>query len=305
MACKFEITMPAGERANIEAARAALDEIDVLEAQLTVFRDSSELSFINRTAAAKPVSVEPKLFELLQLCKELQRETKGAFDATSGPLTRVWGFFKREGRVPDAQEIERARAAVGSQLVKLDSQSRTVHFDREGVEINLGSIGKGYALDHVAAKLRRRRADAALLSAGYSSMLALGRGASRQRGWVVGVRHPRKKEKRLALLQLRDCAMSTSGSEEQFFEHDGRRFGHIIDPRTGYPTDAVSGVTVVAQSAAASDALATAFFVGGRELAEAYCAAHSHVLVIMLLKDESRPTIIGSNENCEVELVDE
>ncbi len=304
MACRFEVTMPARERAGVEAAREALDEVDRLEQQLTVYRESSEVSFVNRHAADGPVPVESSLFELLRLCVELQRETGGAFDVTSGPLSRCWGFMKREGRVPDAREIEEARACVGNEQLILDAETLTVRFARAGVEINFGSIGKGYALDCVAANVRRG-VRSALLSAGYSSLRAVGGGDAGQRGWLVGVRHPRDKERRLALLRLRDSAMSTSGSEEQFFEHEGRRYGHVIDPRTGYPSEGVSGVTVIAQSAAHSDALATAFFVGGRGLAEEYCARHPGVVAVMLESGAERAVVIGGNENCEVELIDE
>src|SRR5712691_5118773 len=151
MACRFEVTLPIWEQAGVLAARDALDEVDRLEQQLTVFRESSEVSFINRNAAAGSVTVEPSLFGLLVLCQELHRETEGAFDVTSGPLTRCWGFFKREGRVPGDNEIESARSLVGSDKLHLDHESRTIRFAQLGVEINLGSIGKGYALDRVVS----------------------------------------------------------------------------------------------------------------------------------------------------------
>ena len=304
MACRFEVTLPARERAGVEAAREALDEVDRIEQQLTVFRETSEVSHVNRRAAFEAVRVEASLFELLQVSEELRRETGGAFDVTSGPLSRCWGFMRREGRVPDAREIDDARSRVGNGSLILDGESRTVRFAREGVEINFGSIGKGYALDKIAAGVRSR-VRSALLSAGFSSMRAVGGGDAGQRGWVVGVRHPRRKDRRMAVLALRDCAMSTSGSEEQFFEYEGRRYGHIIDPRTGYPSEGVSGVTVVAESAAASDALATAFYVGGRALAESYCAKHPGVLAVMHESEAERPVVIGGNEKCEVELIDE
>lgn len=304
MACRFEVTLPGREREGVAAASEALDEIDRIEQQLTVYRDDSEISFVNRNAASGPVRVAPSLFALLRLCEELHRETEGAFDVTSGPLIRCWGFMKREGRVPAAREIEEARSCVGQEGIALDREARTVRFARPGVEINFGSIGKGYALDCVARHLRRR-ARSALLSAGYSSMRAIGGGDIGHRGWLVGVRDPRRKDRRVALLRLRDCAMSTSGSEEQFFEREGKRYGHIIDPRTGYPAEGVSGVSVVAPTAAESDALATAFYVGGRALAEAYCARHPGVLAVLLESGATQAALIGGNENCEVKLIDE
>jgi thiamine biosynthesis lipoprotein len=306
MACRFEITLPLADQPGLLSATEALNEVDRLEAQLTVFRETSDVSQINRHAASSAVPVEASLFDLLLLCRRLGRETEGAFDVTSGPLTRCWGFLRREGRTPPANEIERAQSCTGSDKLLLDHDSNTIRFARPGMEINLGSIGKGYALDRVAA-LIRGRLRAALLNAGSSSILALGGGAvgrtGSETGWEVGLRHPRKKNQRMALLRLRDCALSTSGSEEQFFEHDGKRYGHIIDPRTGWPAASVTSVTVVARSAATSDALATAFYVGGRALAERFCATHPDVLAIMLESNSETPVIIGSNSDCEIESI--
>lgn len=299
MACKFEVTLPMSEESGVAVASDALDEIDRLEAQLTIFRDTSEVSLINERAAFEPVVVEEKLFDLLIRSQELYRETEGAFDITAGPLTRRWGFLKREGRIPSAQEIDDALANVGSDKFVLDKTSRTIEFLRPGVELNLGSIGKGFALDQIAVSLRKqfRRV---LLNGGASSMLAIGNGANGE-GWIVGLRHPRSKLKRLGVVHLTDCALATSGSEEQYFEHGGVRYGHIIDPRTGWPSKSVSSVSVITDSAALSDALATAFYVGGRELAERYCASHPEVMAIMLESSAMAPIIIGSHRNAEME----
>jgi FAD:protein FMN transferase len=300
MACRFEVTLPMNDRAGVAVATDALNQIDRLEAQLSVFKESSEVSRINGQAATEAIRVEDSLFDLLNLCKKLQRETDGAFDITAGPLTRCWGFLKREGRVPSAAEIEGARFLVSSDNLLLDDQSRTIRFLRPGMEINLGSIGKGYALDRVAASIRGR-IRTALLNAGASSICAIGAGGAGQSGWVVGLRHPRNKDQRMMQLRITDCALSTSGSEEQFFEHEGNRYGHIIDPRSGRPAGSVTSVTVVAGSTAISDALATAFYVGGRELAERFCTSHKDVLAIMLESGAETPVLVGSHGRCQIE----
>ena len=299
MACKFEVTLPGSSESGVSLANEALDTVDRIEQQLSVFRADSEISLLNQEAATRLVEVEPTVFELLSLCKILHRETEGAFDITAGPLTRCWGFLKRQGRLPEQDEIDRAMAVVGSEKLLLDSSTRTVCFSENGVEINLGSIGKGYALDRIASYFVAH-SEPSLLNAAGSSFRATGSGAN-QEGWVVGLRDPRAKTKRFGVLRLRDCAMSTSGSEEQFFESGGRRFGHIIDPRTGWPSEDVTSVTVVANSAAISDALATAFFVAGREMAERYCASHSEILVILFEKKAAVPVVIGSHSGCKVE----
>jgi len=295
MACRFEATFPRSEENGIAVATEALDEIDRLESQLTVFRESSEVSYVNRNAASGPVEISQSLFDFIVVCKDLFEQTNGAFDITSGPLTRCWGFLRREGRLPEATDITRALSFVGSDKLELSEASRTIRFKNQGVEINLGSIGKGYALDCAAALMSVRTA---LLNAGASSMRAIGSGEHGD-GWTIGLRHPRSKFRRLGMLRLRDCALSTSGNEEQFFDYAGRRFSHIIDPRSGWPAEGVTSVSVVASTAALSDALATAFFVGGRRLAEEYCSKNDDILVVMLESDSQVPIVIGKSSGCE------
>src|SRR5262249_40871298 len=156
-----------------------------------VYRDSSEVCRLNRLAATRPVSVEEGLFELLTLCARLTAETHGAFDVTAGALVKAWGFFRGPRRVPPDAERAAALAQVGMSQVQLDAVTRAVRFLRPGLEINLGSIGKGYALDRAAYLLRDGwGVRSALLSGGQSSILALGTEPGSRGGWTVGVRHP-------------------------------------------------------------------------------------------------------------------
>ncbi|MEP7273132.1 MAG: FAD:protein FMN transferase [Acidobacteriota bacterium] len=304
MACRFEVTLPLLDRRGVVVARRALEEADRLEEQLSIFKASSEISHLNREAAVAPTRTDDSLVSLLLLCRELHEETGGAFDVTSGPLSKSWGFLRRQGRIPDASEIATALALVGGGKIAIDPELQTVSFEHDGIEINLGSIGKGYALDRIAA-LIRDQVKTALLSAGSSSMLAIGNGASGSTGWITGIRHPRHRDRRIAILHLRDTAISTSGNEEQFFEMNGKRYGHIIDPRSGQPAEGVSGVTVLSDSAAIADALATAFYVGGPILAAAYCANHPQTMVIMLESGSEQPTVFGERLNSEVEIINE
>src|ERR1043166_6822274 len=147
MACRFEVTIRQSEEMGIAAATEALDEIDRLESRLTVFRETSEVSVVNSEAAKRSIEVSQELFDLLTLCQHLYEETDGAFDVTSGPLTRSWGFLRRQGRLPSQVEIDQAMCVVGSDKLLLDETTRSVRFERQDMEINLGSIGKGYALD--------------------------------------------------------------------------------------------------------------------------------------------------------------
>jgi FAD:protein FMN transferase len=299
MACRFEIALSGEDAGLVGAAREALDEVDRIEDAFTVFRETSELVRVNREADLGATATEARLFALLETCAILHRETEGAFDITSTPLSRTWGFLKREGRVPTADEIASARARVGMDAVELDAQERTVRFRRPGMELNLGSIGKGYALDRVGELLRERGTSHALLSAAGSSVLALG---GREGGWVVDVRSRQVLRPRLARLSLRDCALATSGAGEQFVDVDGRRYGHVIDPRTGWPAAGLLSVSVVADDAARADALSTAFLVGGIESARAYCAAHPRTLALVTPDDGSaRSQVLGEHPGARLE----
>jgi FAD:protein FMN transferase len=299
MACRFEITLSGEDHAWLPVARAALDEADRIEAALTVFRDTSDLVRVNRTAGHAAAAVDDALFGLLQLCRRMHAETGGAFDITSTPLSRCWGFLKREGRLPPPEEIEAARARVGMDAVELDPALRTVRFRRAGLELNLGAVGKGHALDTLGELMRDGGAEHALLSAGGSSVLAVGgRGA----GWGIDVRPRLLEGARLCRLRLRDGAMGTSGAGEQYVDVAGRRYGHVLDPRTGWPAGEVLSVTVVAARAAVADALSTAFFVGGADLARRYCQDHPETLAIVTADDGARrPQVYGGYPGAELE----
>ena len=312
MACEFEVVLASRTQPEAaEAAVAALDLVDRLEDQLTVYRDHSEIMQINRQAACGEVEVEPQLFQLLAESVELYEATSGAFDITAGPLSKAWGFYRRQGRLPTDEEIAQTLQRVGSRHLVLDAQRRTIRFNTPGVEINLGAIGKGYAVDRAAQLLLDCGATDYLLHGGQSSVLARGDrlpgtsspkgsvdqaaahtgpaegdgGEARQdesSGWLVGVRHPLRPRERLALIRLKDRAIGTSGSGTQFFTHRGQRYGHILDPRTGRPAEGVLSVSVLADRAAQADALATALYVMGVERAVAFCERHAEIAAMIV-----------------------
>lgn len=293
MACRFEVLLSGEDARYVAAAGAALDLVERLEAQLTVFRSASEVVHLNQRAACGATPASPELLALLRHCRELHEKTSGAFDVTSTPLSRCWGFLRREGRLPSDAEIAAARAVVGMQHVDFDEELRTVHFRRDGVELNFGSIGKGFALDQMAPLLRRCGVARALLSAGRSSVLAIG---GDEGGFLVDVVSPQAPSGRLTRLRLRDAALGTSGAGVQFMEVDGKRYGHVLDPRTGWPASGVLSASVVASGAATADALSTAFLVGGLPLAEDFCAKNSGVLALVTPDDGSeRPCVVGSH----------
>lgn len=284
MACLFEVTLGSEEARHVKQARAALDQVDALEASLTVFRDTSELHRVNQEAASGPVQVSKGLQSLLLLCRGLHEATEGAFDPTSTPLSRRWGFLAREGRQPDEKEIEAARAQVGMERVELDEDASTVRFTSPGVELNLGSIGKGWALDRIAASLHESGVRRALVNAGGSSFLGWGRDH-----WLVALRPG---DEPLATLRLHRAALGTSGAGRQHFEIEGRRYGHVIDPRTGWPAGDVRSATVISDDAARADALATALLVGGGALARTVCGRNPGTVALLVHDDEPRTIVV-------------
>jgi thiamine biosynthesis lipoprotein len=297
MGSSFEVRLPAGTPGAVDLACRALDLIDALEAQLTVYRDDSEVSRLNVTAHLGPVEVEEGLFRLLQTAVDLSRETGGAYDVTSGAISEAWGFVKGPRRVPDPATLAAARARTGWQHLRLDPQRRTVTFDREGIRINLGSIGKGYAIDRAVDVLRASWwPTSGLVHGGRSSLYALGSPPGQFGGrWEVTLRNPFRPESPLGVFRLRNRALGTSGTAFQQFVVDGRAYGHILDPRSGEPALGPASVTVLAPSAAAADALSTAFYLLGPDAAAAHVAAHPEIGAVIVEPgpDESSPRILA------------
>jgi thiamine biosynthesis lipoprotein len=284
MGSYFEVRLGATTPGAVELAERVLDRIDELENQLTVYRDDSEVSRINATAHLGPVAVEAGLFELLRRGVTLNSETGGAYDLTTGALSAAWGFFKGPKRLPDAVALADAMARTGSHHLTLDAERRTVEFDRSGIVINLGSIGKGYAIDCAARVVRGHWwPTSALIHGGRSSLYALGSPPGRFGDrWQVALRNPFRPEHPLGLLRLRNRGMGTSGTSFQRFESGGRVFGHLLDPRTGEPANGPASVTVLAPTAADADALSTAFYLLGAEAASDYVKRHPGVSAVFV-----------------------
>jgi thiamine biosynthesis lipoprotein len=282
MGSLFEIFLFGEDVPRLEsAANEALEEIQRLERQLSHYRDDSDIARINALAASEWVRVEPCLFALLERCAVLNRASEGAFDITTGPLVKAWGFYRGEGRVPPEEEIAALRQQGGTGRMQLDRSQSAVRFAATGLEVTLGAVGKGYALDEAAAILRFYDVESALLHGGRSSIYALGAPPGTE-GWELTLRDPRDRTTPLRTVSLRDRAISTSGDYEQFFEADGVRYSHILDPRSGRPVQGMHCVWVIAPSATDSDALSTAFFVLGPEKTRAFCRKCPELEVVMV-----------------------
>jgi len=287
MACTWELMFNMQQyRESGLAAAKAMQLIDRLESQLTIYDEESEVSFINDNAFSKSVVVEAGLFELLERAKSIHESTNGAFDVTAGQLSSVWGFEQRKGKVPDEETIGKTLGSIGMQHLALNSDSKSVQFAVPDLKVNLGGIGKGYVIDRVADSIREHGIEDFVLHGGQSSVIAAGNQkdieSETKSGWPVGLSHPLHPDQRLAEFYLKDSALGTSGTARQGFFHKGKRYGHIIHPKTGWPTDHFLSTTVITGSAELSDALATAFFVMPIEEIEEYCRANTNVAAILV-----------------------
>lgn len=326
MACQFVVYLPQHEETSaIDVVVAALDTLESIESRLTVYQPTSEISRINQFAG-QAVRVSLSTAELIRRGLDWSQRTAGAFDITAGPLIDAWGFSDRKGRKPSPEEIEAARNLVGFDKVDVEMNPPSVKLAQPGMKINLGAIGKGHAMDQVAAYLSNNGVEHFLMHAGASSVIARGHeqpppdrahpnGATHQNGddqnpfgathqstggdnlvgathqnagqnagddevsqmpdpgtqrdgeraehsgWRIGIAHPTVPKRTLGHVWLFNQALSTSGSGKQYFHYRGKRYGHVLDPRTGQPAGDALSISVVTDHATNADAAATAMFV--------------------------------------------
>ena len=258
-----EFTLYLYSATSSEAASVSnevFDEIDRIDQLLSNYRDSSELSRLNRTAASGPVTTDPETFAFLMQSQHWSRVSGGAFDITVGSLMKSWGFFTHEGRIPTAQELAKLRAATGWQKMQLDPTQRTVRFTSPGIELDPGGIGKGFAVDAAVRILHADGVSAALLSAGSSTLYALG-APPHQRGWRIVVPGPLPSRRTLSVVYLRDTSLSSADCSQKNFTLAGHTYCHIMDPHTLRPVEGRLQVSIINPSATASDALSNVLFV--------------------------------------------
>ncbi len=258
----FTIDLYAPDQATADQDMTlAFNEIDRLEALLSNYRPSSELSRISREAGSGPVTTDPETFRFLTRSVYWSRVSNGAFDITVGPLLRAWGFFFHQGRVPTQAELNALKNKVGWQHIALDPQTRSVSFTQhEPMELDPGSIGKGFAVESVEKLLRAQGVTSAFIDAGGSTLYAIG-AIPGTAGWPVDVPDPQHPGKLAGTIQLRDTSLSTGACTQKFFIKNGHRYCHIFDPRTERPVEGVLQTTVIDPSATDSDALSTVVFV--------------------------------------------
>lgn len=264
MATRFEVALHGAESCRLEAAAGeVLTEIERLEGMLSFFEPTSEIAHCNARAALEPVRVSPEVFALLQRCAVLTAKTNGAFDVTIAPLMRCWRFMDDTGAVPSEDEVAQALAVVGMDNLILDVDNFTVQFTREGVMLDLGSIGKGYALECAAALLIENEFENFLIHGGTSTICCRG---TQPDGtpWRIAIEHPDENEPPLRTVELHNESVSVSGlGGKSFIDANGTEHGHVLNPRTGQAGHGAGVAAMVCESATESDALATALLVDG------------------------------------------
>jgi len=241
-----------------EAVSAVFVEVARIDNLMSTYIEDSEMSRINREAASGPVEVGDELFTLILRALDISLLTRGAFDITYDSVGQHYDF--REGRRPDEDTILEELPRLNYRLVEINRDDSTIRFMQEGVRVNLGGIAKGYTVERGVDVLRQYGVAHARVTAGGDSRLL---GDRRGQPWMVGVQNPRDKDQVVVTLPLENEAISTSGDYERFFEEDGERYHHIIEPSTGQPAGEVRSTTIIGPDAVLTDALSTAVFVMG------------------------------------------
>jgi thiamine biosynthesis lipoprotein len=295
MGSEFKIVLYSPDEATARrASRAAFDRIAELDRAFSDYNPESELMRLCDGAGGPPVKVSDDLFTILAQSRAMYERSGGAFDVTVGPVVRLWRRARRDRKMPGAENLARARALVSSALIELDPEARTVRLLKPGMKLDLGAIAKGYAADAAVRTLTGQGFRSALV-AGAGDITVSGPPPGRE-GWTIGIaplESPDSPPERF--LSLRDASVSTSGDAERYVEIDGRRYSHIVDPRTGLGVVDRCSVTVVAPNGATADALDTAVYVlgpeGGLPLVEATEGAAAY---IVRTRPEGRQTIESS-----------
>jgi thiamine biosynthesis lipoprotein len=264
MGCRFEITIV--DR-NASMAEQAIDsvvaEITRIENIISEWIPTSQVSEINRNAGLQPVKVDQELFDLIQRALKLSQITHGAFDISFAAMDKIWKFDGSMTEMPTPEAINKSVAKVGYQKIVIDTLQTTVFLKEEGMKIGFGSIGKGYAADKSRAKMISRGITAGIVNA--SGDLAAWGKQPDGRDWQIGIINPIKTNKLLAILSLQEEAVTTSGSYENYVKLNGKRYGHIINPATGYPSTGICSVTIRGPDAETANGFSTALMVLGKE----------------------------------------
>ena len=265
MGSDFEITVVEN---NISKANYFIDlaikEISRIESLISSWDKNSQTSLINNSAGIRPVQVDKELFELISRSIKISALTQGAFDISYAPMDKLWYFDKEMEKLPTAQQIAQSVSKVGYENIIINEKKRTVFLNKKGMKIGFGAIGKGYAADKAKDILIQNDVKSGIINAS-GDLTAWGQKPSGD-DWMVAVVNPLNKNKVFSWLPIKNSSIVTSGNYEKFITVDGKSYSHIIDPRTGYPSEGILSVTIISQNAELADALATSVFVLGTDI---------------------------------------
>lgn len=265
MGTHFEITVLAAneEKGNVYID-LAVEEIRRIERLISSWDPNSQTSMINANAGKEPIEVSTELFDLIERSLKISRLTTGAFDISYASMDKVWRFEGSMTERPTDQEVLQSVEKVGYENIILDRQNKSVLLKEEGMKIGFGAIGKGYAADKAKSLLVSKRVPGGIINAS-GDLTAWGTQPD-GKPWLVGITNPLNKDKAFSWLPVHDEAVVTSGNYEKYVEFDGKKYFHIIDPRTGYPSTGILSASIFTKKAEVADALATSIFVMGLEV---------------------------------------
>ncbi len=265
MGTRFEITVVApNEEIGYINIDEAVSEIQRIEKIISSWDEESETALINRNAGIKPVKVSPELFNLIERSIRISEITDGAFDISFASIDHIWKFDGSMKMAPDDSDIKKSIAKIGYKKIELDPENSTVFLPERGMKIGFGAIGKGYAADRAKELLVSKEVKGGIINAS-GDLTTWGTKVTGEK-WLVGITNPLNKKKAFGWLPIVESSVATSGNYEKYIQLDGKRYSHIIDPRTGYPTTGINSVTIFAKQAELCDALATSVFILGKDV---------------------------------------
>jgi len=264
MGSRFDITVVAlNEELGYINIEEAIAEITRIEKMISSWNEDSETSLINKNAGIKPVKVCYELFKLIERAKQISELTDGAFDISYASMDKIWRFDGSMKYMPNDAEINKSVAKVGHNKIILDTKNRTVFLKQKGMKISFGALGKGYAADKAKELLISKQVVGGIINAS-GDLTTWGTKATGEK-WLIGIASPLSKDKVFSWLPIVESSVATSGNYEKYVNFKGKKYSHIIDPRTGYPSSGINSVSIFAKSAEFCDALATAVFIMGKD----------------------------------------
>lgn len=284
MGCSFEVAASANnDTVAWEAIRAGITEIERIEKLISSWDPRSQTSEVNRMAGIAAVHVDQELYDLIYRAKKVSALTGGAFDISFASMDRIWVFDQAEYAMPDGERVADAKMKINYQEIILNPKDTSVYLS-EGMKIGFGAIGKGYAANRAKQIMKNISGVSGGVVNASGDLLCWGQSPSPE-GWKIHIANPHQKEKPIAWIQANELAVVTSGDYEKFFTSEGKRYAHIIDPRTGYPAHGITSVTIICPDAELADALATSVFVLGKDEGIALIDKLNNVACIVITDD--------------------